>query len=299
MSLYGRYLIDRMKRLISPRFILPVPPYGSPTYWDKVYSKLGVNDVYEWGDLDFRYDLKVLKYKDVERKEHLNSIRNVFGDYLVADDSMKKNPVTEQNFDEAIGVHGNSGKETILLLGCGNSRLGEDILQYYVDKQHSQNLTSVPKIVQCDVSTSLVKMLTDRYQSLILSKQMIVAQDDATKLDLVEDDSIDTILDKGLMDALFCSNQDSQMKSIMKSVNRVLKVGKVFLFFSYSRPAFLLQDIKDENTNGKIWSQIDVRELERIYIYKFTKGKAKVVKDGYYAHKRVLNQKRWHRRKVK
>jgi len=203
MSLYGRYLIDRMKRLISPRFILPVPPYGSPTYWDKVYSKLGVNDVYEWGDLDFRYDLKVLKYKDVERKEHLNSIRNVFGDYLVADDSMKKNPVTEQNFDEAIGVHGNSGKETILLLGCGNSRLGEDILQYYVDKQHSQNLTSVPKIVQCDVSTSLVKMLTDRYQSLILSKQMIVAQDDATKLDLVEDDSIDTILDKGLMDALF------------------------------------------------------------------------------------------------
>ena len=38
MSLRGRYVIDRIKNVVSKHFRLPCPPYGEPDYWDKAYT---------------------------------------------------------------------------------------------------------------------------------------------------------------------------------------------------------------------------------------------------------------------
>jgi len=277
MSLYGRYLIDTLKRSISSRLTLPVPPYGSAAYWEGVYSKLGVTDVYEWADLDFREDLRSFRYS--LKKEHIRIISDTYGEKkTVGQNTDNEEAVSrEEEFDNAIGVHGNSGKEeTILFLGCGNSTFGENVLQYYIDKRQNQPSIIVPKIVQCDISAKLVTMMTERYQPLISSKEMSVVQDDAASLTLFDDESIDAVLDKGLMDALFCANQHSQMNSIMKSVNRSMKVGKAFSFFSFSRPEFLLQDTlteaRDKSADTNMWKHVEVRELERIFLYQFVKG---------------------------
>ena len=50
MSLRGRYMIDRIKRMVGRHLRLPVPPYGDPDYWEESYKSFGPNDVLEWGD---------------------------------------------------------------------------------------------------------------------------------------------------------------------------------------------------------------------------------------------------------
>jgi len=280
MSLIGRFVIDNIKRSISSRLTLPVPPYGSAAYWERVYTKLGVTDVYEWADLDFREDLRLLRYS--LRKEHLPIISDNYGENMIAGraDAVNEEVIREEEFHKAIGVHGNSGEEeSILFLGCGNSTFGEDVLHYYTDKQQNQALMRVPKIIQCDISAKLVTLMTERYQPLISSNEMSVVQDDATCLTLFEDQSIDAVIDKGLMDALFCANETNQMKSIMKSVNRSLKADKSFSFFSFSRPEFLLKETltqaDDRNIDANMWSYVEVRELEQIFLYQFIKRRDK------------------------
>lgn len=278
MSLIGRYCIDNIKRTISSRWTLPVPPYGSAAYWERVYDKLNVTDVYEWADLDFEEDLRSIRYS--LRKDHLRFINENYGQSMIARRkyAMNEDVVSnEEEFHKAIGVHGKSAEEeTILFLGCGNSTFGEKVLQYYIDKKVNQETISLPKIVQCDVSEKLVSLMTERYQTLISSKKMSIVQDDATCLTLF-DNNIDAVIDKGLMDALFCANEYNQMNSIMNSVNRSLKAGKSFSFFSFSRPEFLLQDMlthaNNQNIDAKMWSHVEVREMERIFMYQFIKGR--------------------------
>ena len=304
MSLRGRHLIDRFKRSVSSRLALPVPPYGSPSYWDGVYSKLGVDDVYEWGNIDFQRDLKDFHY--FLRKDHLDMIQNVYGPKVV----LPYREMVMNEEEKAGGFQESSGvtyppsvnredkmqiASSVLMLGCGNSRLGEDILTHYIDVQKSMNeyrekqdiimgSFHIPKIIQCDVSPHVVNTMTQRCQAFIDSKQMSIVQDDATQLTLIENGSIDAVVDKGLMDALFCANQFEQMQQVMASVHRALDVGKVFLFFSFSRPEFLMQAAAstanitkstsniDDVSDAGMWSHVEVRELDRILMYRFIKA---------------------------
>lgn len=394
MSLLGRKIIDQFKTSL-PRLTLPVPPYGSGKYWEKVYNTLGVNDVYEWGDLTME-DLEIVRYK----KLFQDGIRDLYGDSVVLDDAStstttstsvdRSSLMVEENFEKVIGVslienindcnskndNGNDDdnnpakmKSSILILGCGNSNLGEEIYCYY-DKQYAthqsinananayttnnanantntnaQQQASVTgmniSIIQCDISPSVVSTMSERYAHL---PNMSIVQADAcsppnknTNVNAnansnsndknekkasmshshshqspfpFRNQSMDAVVDKGLMDALFCSEK-KLMPRVMMNVHQSLKCGSVFMFFSFSRPEYLLKETvvrdtiweTDMNINGNgdgdndnyndiernsasnvnkekdkardraldLWSQVDVCELDTIFMYRFVK----------------------------
>jgi len=393
MSLLGRKIIDQFKTSL-PRLTLPVPPYGSGKYWEKVYNTLGVNDVYEWGDLTME-DLEIVRYK----KQFQDGIRDLYGDSVFLEDASKSTSIdsssmVEEDFEKVIGVslvakvndcNGNDidnhdendnpakSKSSILILGCGNSNLGEEIYSYY-DKGYathqsmnanadttnantnSNTNTNAQQqasasgmninIIQCDISPSVVSTMSERYAHL---PNMSIVQADAcyppsknTNVNVnvnvnaksndknekkpshsqsqsqsqpspfpFRNQSMDAVVDKGLMDALFCSDK-KLMPRVMMNIHQSLKCGSVFMFFSFSRPEYLLKETvvrdtiweTDMNINGNddndnddndddnernsasnvnndkdkardrvldLWSQVDVCELDTIFMYRFVK----------------------------
>merc|ERR1711976_45789 len=99
------------------------------------------------------------------------------------------------------------------------------------------------------------------------------------------------------IDALFCADREDLVLEVMQSAQRSLKVGKAFLFFSFSKPEYLLKytttyTLDDTatipstkkshgNSNSRIingatspWKSVDVWELDDIYIYRFVKNEA-------------------------
>jgi len=283
MSLIGRNIIDRIKSRVSKRVTLPVPPYDKPEYWEKVYSELGENDVFEWGDTHFETHFETFDY--YIKPEFRLEIEKVYGiDELntcqgAGADNQGETLVENEQFCHAVGVDGKHDPSSILILGCGNSRLGEDILHHYLDMQETNLLSAAPKIIQCDISTNVVNSMTKRYQKYIDKNMMSIIQDDATNFTILNDFSMDAVVDKGLLDALFCTDREDLIQDVFSNVHRTLKVGKVFMFFSLSRPEYLLKHTrknKDESSaferNDIVWSEVDVRELNSIFMYRFKKG---------------------------
>lgn len=255
MSLSGRYVIDRIKRAVGHRLILPCPPYGRPAYWDKVYKKLGAQDSFEWADLRLQGDLLRHGYDDQEYAASLEEYGYT---------AREANSRIETTFGEAIGVHPSDEGKKILMLGCGNSKLGEDMIEQ----------GWVGPIIQVDVSPKVISSMSERCASYIKSGCMDFVQDDATSLTAFEDSSIDSIIDKGLVDALFCANEP--LGRIMHSTSRVLKPGGVFSFLSFSRPEFLLKQVMEDDQGRvkgtKFWDDVQIRKMESILMYRFVKG---------------------------
>jgi hypothetical protein len=147
MSKTGRYAIDRLKSALSSYLSFPVPPYQvrylaflcsmgdfsnlictlplsqNPSYWEAAYKRLGPNDVFEWGDLscsDFiRYSY---------RRNHYATAGSPGGDKKELE--VKDDEVQESTLGETLGVYPHAGSdEPIMILGCGNSKFGEDMFQ--------------------------------------------------------------------------------------------------------------------------------------------------------------------------
>ena len=335
MSLFGRKLIDSFKTKL-PRLSLPVPPYHSTQYWEKVYNQLTANDVYEWGDLSFE-QLKKVRYQNV----YQDGIRNLYGKEM----SSSCKEITEENVNEAsktksfediISVQRNVGSKSILILGCGNSNLGHDVYLHYNDKV--ENETDMVDIIQCDCSPSVIRSMNERYSNLPhmtiveadacaspYSKQIRVSKETADRNEDEEKDqdsvvesckkfpfqsnSIDAVVDKGLVDALFCSEKHL-IPRVMMNVHKSLKPKSNFVFFSFSQPEYLLKEtvvfnsVWSENmdeTNSeenktivshsqlRLWEEIDVCKLKTIYMYRFAKGETEYTeKDGLLVEKGSL-----------
>lgn len=333
MSLFGRKLIDSFKTKL-PRLSLPVPPYHSTQYWEKVYNQLTANDVYEWGDLSFE-QLKKVKYQNV----YQHGIQNIYGkDMSSCKESTEENSteVTKTNyFEDIISVQRNVGSKSILILGCGNSNLGHDVYLHY---NNVQNETNMVDIIQCDCSPSVIKSMSERYANLPhmtiveadacaspyskqshASKETIDRNEDEGKdQDSVvescnefpfQSESIDAVVDKGLVDALFCSEKHL-IPRVMMNVHKSLKPKSSFIFFSFSQPEYLLKETvvfnsiwsqhKNEskseenktivsNSRLRLWEEIEVCKLKTIYMYRFAKGETEYTeKDGLLVEKASL-----------
>lgn len=253
MSLRGRYIIDRINKSIGHRLKLPCPPYGDPSYWESVYQKLGPSDVFEWGDLTYGQDLG----------RHAYNCANVdlssFGFKQRVDAKGEEN---EKSFRDTIGLEGSVENGKIMLLGCGNSKLGEDMIRSGHFPSH--------KVVQVDVSQNVIQSMEKRCADLISSGKMDIVLDDAAALTAFSDKSIAATVDKGLVDALYCSRDFETAASVMKSVHRTLLPRGVFLILSYSQPDFILPKILEQKSSS-LWKNVEVRELPSIFMYRFEK----------------------------
>jgi len=268
MSLRGRYMIDRLHKALGHRFRLPCPPYQDPFYWNEgVYKSLGPNDVYEWGDVHFD-DLEMHSYR-VSNDSRFDNDGNIDERNTTFRETLNLHPckTTEKHVKKL-----SDKKERIMLLGCGNSKLGEDMA---ASKQFRYS-----ELVQVDVSRNLITSMEERCFSHISSGVMQFVEDDATSLSAFGDKSIDAVVDKGLVDAIYCTRiGQTQISQILSSVNRVLIPGGIFVFFSFSRPEYFEQsiDLKSQRTpnrqkSKKEWDKIEVRELNSIFLYNFQKS---------------------------
>uniref|UniRef100_A0A7S0F5D7 Methyltransferase domain-containing protein n=1 Tax=Craspedostauros australis TaxID=1486917 RepID=A0A7S0F5D7_9STRA len=260
MSLAGRYVIDRVKRFIGKSYKLPVPPYGDPGYWDRAYKSFGPHDSYEWGNISLS-GLKEFKYTNIDWNNALypNStiVQNADAKY-------------DGSLGECMGVKPKASKDQpILMLGCGNSKLGEEMI---IDGGWRGPL------IQVDVSGRVVEAMSQRCGHLIENGHMNFVEDDATQLSAFPDGMFDACIDKGMIDAVFCADEYEQCEAMLSSVHRVLKPGGNFVFLSFSRPEFLLQNIFMANGDGAAsrrrrpeWERMHIYGLDSIMIYRFQK----------------------------
>lgn len=272
MSLRGRYVIDRIKGAVGNYFKLPCPPYGDPQYWDAAYGSFGPQDSYEWGDVSlddvYEYDYRQIEWDPIRQTTLSSSKNNGSG--------LANNVRSSSTLAAALNVSPRAERDQpILMLGCGNSKFGEEMIEKGWRGP----------ILQVDVSGRVVDSMSQRCGDLISNGHMNFIQDDATELSAFRDGMMDACLDKGLLDAIFCADEYSQMGKIVKTVNRVLRPGGSFVFFSFSRPEFLLPKLLMNNnrishhhrqghlkkkTKGP-WKNLQVQELGKILLYKMEK----------------------------
>jgi ubiquinone/menaquinone biosynthesis C-methylase UbiE len=237
--LRGRYIIDRIKRAVGHRIRLPVPPYGDPNYWEGAYQSFGPDDdAYEWGDVSLS-DLLEYPYKTVVTWDNpkMNSQRRGLTAEAESSSSSSFSDTllkTTTSLAETLGIHPHAATdESILMLGCGNSKLGEEMIE--------QGWRG--PIIQVDVSSRIVETMSLRCATLLQQGDMNFVLDDATELSAFRNDMVHACLDKGLIDALFCAEDFDQCASVLSSVYRVLKPGGCFVCLSFSRPEFVLPKV--------------------------------------------------------
>ena len=113
----------------------------------------------------------------------------------------KQHQLTNTNQDNNNSSSSNSSNnEAILILGCGNSKLGEQLLIN----------SFIGPIYQLDISSKLIQLMTQRYQKYLSEtsvKRMEFIVDDATTgLTSLEPECVGGgVVDKGLLDVLHCA----------------------------------------------------------------------------------------------
>jgi ubiquinone/menaquinone biosynthesis C-methylase UbiE len=268
MSLRGRYIIDRLKRSVSGYVSLPVPPYGNPSYWEGCYRSLGPTDVYEWGNVTCK-DLLSYNYSLQDYDPWIGASKSSTTNTTSSD-----GPRISTTLGETLHVHPKAEKdEEIVVLGCGNSKFGEDMF----------DAGWRGPLIQVDVASRVVESMSQRCQELQRTGDMQFVQDDATLLTAFNDNKAAAAFDKGLVDALFCADEYQQCHDVMRSVQRVLHPGGVFTLASFSRPEFIMEHLllsvddggfknTNRNTAKNMWGDIQIRKLDYIFLYRFQKA---------------------------
>jgi hypothetical protein len=353
MSLRGRFVIDRIKSAVGHRFKLPVPPYDTEGYWDRVYKSFTPDNHFEWGDLTvsddlWQYQYDAHEYESFTEKYGYRGHSEPKGQKGEGEgEGERKAPTVRQGtLPEALNMQqatSSTSEKTrarkVVLLGCGNSRMGEELIlhglvgagdslvqidvsqkvvylmqerwkqqkDFYLNKSEAQS----QKKVQQDNEDGEVDPRADEGASILqlppLDVQII--QDDARHLTSLASNSVDAVIDKGLLDALHCCDADEHMHDIMNSVNRILRPpqlpstslssseassspqgGGVFMSYSYSRPEFFFDRtflspalLKEKDSLSptrrkliaqSLWRNVEIRTLPSILMYRYEKQAA-------------------------
>lgn len=296
MSLRGRNFFDVLQhKWLSSRFTLPRPPYNNPEYWDRIYKEMDSTEIHEWGNFDI-LDILEFRYEDVLHhgatcpQQEKGRRTSTFAECM--DIGQWHTP------EEAIDRYGehkrNNSNEAVLLLGCGNSRMGEQMLQH----------SFVGPILQLDMSSKVIQLMTRRYQKYLdgaAVRRMNFICDDARGLTALSPESVGGgVVDKGLIDDLYCADRgmslmdddgslgggrgseccNDNVRRIVDSVHRVLQPSRPFVFFSRSSHEYILR-----RTLGSVhWTEAirhqwkDVRVLKlmdlEVMLYRFVKADA-------------------------
>jgi len=129
-------------------------------------------------------------------------------------------------------------QDSILNVGCGNSRLSEDM---YEDGYKSIANVDISKVV----IDQMVAKLGDK--AGLTWKQM-----DATSLD-IPDENFDAVIVKGTMDAILCGEgSTTNVAKMCAEVSRVMKPNSVFVVVSYGIPENRLSYLENTEYNWKV-----------------------------------------------
>lgn len=221
------------------------------------------DEVFEWGNFDlqdglheFRYEKLLLPGDDANNQNEQqqqgdddNVQTSTFAECMEISQLSTPDEASDKYEEQQAKKENN---ESILLLGCGNSKFGEQLLMN----------SFVGPVLQIDICSKVMQLMTQRYQKYLTeaaSKRMEFIVDDAQGLTALSPDSVGGgVLDKGLIDVLHCSagmlsadnggymgashdDDKDPIRQIVDSVHRVLQPSRPFVFFSRSGPEYILR----------------------------------------------------------
>jgi len=310
MSLRGRKFFDVLQHhpsslLNASRFRLPCPPYHTAEYWERIYKDMDAEDVLEWGGFDLQNGLLQFRYETI--LHHSNGVDRLLETQQQHQHDENRG-VTTSTFAECMGLSqystpedaiarytehqqmNHNRNESILILGCGSSKVGEQILMN----------SFVGPILQIDISSKIIQLMSQRYEKYMSGtsvKRMELIVDDARKLTAICPDSVGGgVVDKGLIDVLHCSmgmipsttdttmekdeDDNNPIQQIVDSVHRVLQPSRPFIFFSRSEPEYMLRrtlgadHLNINNGIQKKWKDIQVHKMVDldVLLYRFVKA---------------------------
>ncbi|KAL3797505.1 hypothetical protein HJC23_009869 [Cyclotella cryptica] len=315
MSFVTRNFFDKIQNSTTfTKWRLPSPPYYDPNYWDRVYKDLTPDDCIEWGGFDlngllkFRFERVTLDEhhgSDVGTQETDSEKESTFAKWM----GIQQHSSPEEASQRYLERRTNNEKcnDTILLLGCGNSKMGEQLLVHGFQGP----------FLHLDVSSKVIQCMTQRYETYLkqaaVQRMEFIVDDAATGLTSLEPESVGGgVIDKGLLDALHCSlrnihaedtsNDDGDpIQNIVASVHRVLQPSRPFVFFSRSSPEYMLRRAfgkgNDARNRRKLWTDISVIKLTdlNVMLYRFIKAenhasKQRGMDDGNTVNSRVTTR---------
>ncbi|CEO95425.1 Methyltransferase type 11 domain-containing protein [Plasmodiophora brassicae] len=113
-------------------------------------------------------------------------------------------------------------RTALLHVGCGNSRLGEGL---YRD--------GITHIVNIDSCRTVIDVMNNKHKLLIEMKYLTMDVRDLK----FDDETFDVCLDKGTLDCFACGEDAAtEVSTMLKEVNRVLKPGGVYICISFGTP---------------------------------------------------------------
>eukprot|EP01017_Pseudomicrothorax_dubius_P019589 TRINITY_DN2151_c0_g1_i3.p1 TRINITY_DN2151_c0_g1~~TRINITY_DN2151_c0_g1_i3.p1 ORF type:complete len:254 (-),score=58.78 TRINITY_DN2151_c0_g1_i3:322-1083(-) len=116
-----------------------------------------------------------------------------------------------------------SKTDKILMVGCGNSRLSEEMY----DDGYSN-------IINIDISDVVINIMNQHTESVNKPMEFIVM--DATSMPF-RDASFDVVIDKGTLDALMCNPEsDQEGQRLLAEMRRVCAPGGRILIVSHGSP---------------------------------------------------------------
>merc|ERR1712216_1098215 len=123
--------------------------------------------------------------------------------------------------------------DSILMSGCGNSRLSEDM---YEDGYQS--------IANIDISRVVFDQMIEKYKE---KPALTFQQMNVCSLEF-PDEAFEGVIAKGLMDAILCGEgSTANVAKMCMEVSRVLKPNGVFFIVSYGVPDNRLQYLENED----------------------------------------------------
>ncbi|KAF0898076.1 hypothetical protein E2562_001743 [Oryza meyeriana var. granulata] len=120
----------------------------------------------------------------------------------------------------------------LLLVGCGNSVFGENM----VDDGYQD-------IVNIDISSVVIEQMKKKYRDKPHLKYMKM---DVRKMAEFESGSFDAVIDKGTLDSIMCGqNSQENASKMLEEVNRIVKDRGVYILITYGDPSYRLRLLKD------------------------------------------------------
>ena len=109
----------------------------------------------------------------------------------------------------------------ILVVGCGNSLLSEELYNYGFNNNNIYNI---------DISEIVIRQQIEKYKDY----KMKWFKGDITNLDNLKKNIFDIIIDKGTIDSLACGNYKNVTCALHEIIN-VLKPNGIFILISFSK----------------------------------------------------------------
>ncbi|EEC79166.1 hypothetical protein OsI_19841 [Oryza sativa Indica Group] len=127
----------------------------------------------------------------------------------------------------------------VLMLGCGNSLLSEDMVK-----------DGYEEVVNVDISSVVIEQMREKHVDI---PQLTYFQMDVRDMSLFGDGTFDCVLDKGTLDAMMCGDDAPLGASkMLAEVARILRPGGIYMLITYGCPKERVQLLYQAGSHKKI-----------------------------------------------